>query len=360
MTRRALSWTAAALAILVATGALGQPASSASPPRIHTATIHAKSLEGNLAGDPVDQRVAVYLPASYAASPARRYPVIYFLHGFGADDQIVEDATLFGDAMDRLAAAGRVPEMLVVVPNGRNRYGGSFWSNSPVTGNWEDFVANDLVTWVDATYRTLPRPSSRGVAGHSMGGYGALVQGMDHPDIFGAVYSLSACCLSMQADLGPTQAAWRRAMRLAEPLQLGDGDGMEEFWTSAVLGMSVAFSPNPARPPLFTDFPFREEQNALVPNGEAYAAFQSRLGVSRIPARLANLIRLRGIYLDVGAEDEFSHIPAGTLAFSRDLSERGVPHVFELYRGDHNGSLGRRIATRVLPFFGQSLDATTP
>jgi enterochelin esterase-like enzyme len=124
MIRRALSWAAAVLAILIARGAQGQPASSAPPGlRIHTATIHAKSLEGNLAGDPSDQRVAVYLPASYAGSPARRYPVIYFLHGFGADDQIVEDVTLFGDAMDRLAAAGRVPEMLVVVPNGRNRYG---------------------------------------------------------------------------------------------------------------------------------------------------------------------------------------------------------------------------------------------
>jgi len=77
--------------------------------------------------------------------------------------------------------------MIVVMPNGNNALGGSFYTNSATTGNWDDFIANELVAYIDKKYRTLPRPESRGLAGHSMGGYGTFAVGMRHAgDVYGA------------------------------------------------------------------------------------------------------------------------------------------------------------------------------
>ena len=95
------------------------------------------------------------------------------------------------------------------MPDASNRYGGSFFTNSVTTGNWEDFIVRDLVAFVDGRYRTLRRPASRAIAGHSMGGYAAIKLAMKHPDVFGSVYSLSACCLDWGGDLSPDNAAWK-------------------------------------------------------------------------------------------------------------------------------------------------------
>ncbi len=343
-------WLAAAVSV-------GQPVASArGGSRIVDTRVHSSALEGNLIGDPAERRVAVYLPPSYDTEPSKHYPVLYFLHGFGSDDQVPELSALFRRLMDERVKAGGASEMLVVVPNGRNAYSGSFWANSSVTGRWEDFVAHDLVAWTDAHFRTLPRASSRGLAGHSMGGYGSLLIAMDHPDVFGAVYALSACCLAMEGDLGPTQNAWHRAMKLSARPELKEESTMDDFWVAALVGMSAAFTPDPAGPPLFVVLPYREENRTLVPNGDAYAAFQSKLAINLIPAHISELLRLRGIVVDVGIEDEFSHIPAGTLAFSRELAEHGIPHVFELYRGDHNQGILQRVETRLLPFMARMLD----
>lgn len=120
--------------------------------------------------------------------------------------------------------------------------------------------------------------------------------------------------------------------------------------------MAAAFSPNPKSAPLFVDFPFQLENNILVPNGEAYARFQAKLPVNMVAEYTNNLLRLRGIYIDYGVQEEFSHIPAGSLALSRELSEHGIPHTFEIYQGDHNRRIPERLETRVLPFFSRLLN----
>ena len=163
--------------------------------------MHSAALEKNKLGDPADQEVAVYLPPSYRSSSAKRYPSLYLLHGF---DSNIRAWTSHGyqemnlqQSMDALIAAGEVREMIVVVPNGRNAYLGSYYTNSVVSGGWEDFVDRDLLAYIDGHYRTIPQAASRGVAGHSMGGYAAIMMGMKHPELFGAVYAMSPCCLGM-------------------------------------------------------------------------------------------------------------------------------------------------------------------
>ena len=157
-----------------------------------------KSLEGNLMGESSSPDVSIYLPPSYAKERSRRYPVVYLLHGYTGTD-----LGYFGNnagrqlhrIAERVFMAGAAREMILVMPNAMNM-GGSMYSNSVTTGNWEGYIAEDLVAYMDRTYRTLPRRDSRGLAGHSMGGYGTIRIGMKRPDVFASIYALSSCCLN--------------------------------------------------------------------------------------------------------------------------------------------------------------------
>jgi len=102
-------------------------------------------------------------------------------------------------AIDRAIASG-AREMIVVMPDAYTIYRGRMYSNSVTTGDWEGFVTRDLVAYIDSHYRTIPARASRGLAGHSMGGYGTIRIGMKYPDIFSSLYAMSACCLTPNAD----------------------------------------------------------------------------------------------------------------------------------------------------------------
>ncbi|MGC2181916.1 MAG: alpha/beta hydrolase-fold protein, partial [Terriglobales bacterium] len=135
------------------------------------ATVHSPALVGNLLGDSPDRPVAIYLPPGYASS-ASRFPVIYLLHGYGSTNG-GNRAWTKGDwanvpkMMDRLIAAGTIRKMIVVMPDASDKLGGAFYTNSVAAGNWEDFITRDLVSDIDARYRTIRRAASRGIAGHS-------------------------------------------------------------------------------------------------------------------------------------------------------------------------------------------------
>jgi enterochelin esterase-like enzyme len=148
-------------------------------------TIESVALAKNLIGEKSERTIHVYLPPDYDTS-TKRYPVVYFLPGFG--DRSMDTSS---DAITALIQKGTIQEMIIVVAPGDNRLGGSFYVNSPVTGNWEDFIVQEVVGYVDNHYRTIARVESRGISGHSMGGFGSLNIAMLHPDLFGAVYSLS-------------------------------------------------------------------------------------------------------------------------------------------------------------------------
>src|SRR5579871_3096160 len=159
----------------------------AKPATVEQIKIHGKALEGNLEGDEVDREAFVFLPPSYAKEPTRRYPVVYALHGFfiGAaqwKEEIHVPQTIEG------AFAQGAQEMIVVLPDSKTIYNGSMYSSSITTGDFENYVARDVVEYMDSHYRTIPKRSSRGLVGHSMGGYGASRIGMKHPDVFGSLY----------------------------------------------------------------------------------------------------------------------------------------------------------------------------
>lgn len=316
-------------------------------------TVHSAALEHNLLGDSPDQRVAIYLPAAYRSEPERRFSTIYFLHGF-ADTPVKEVAQILQHSMDKLIAEKSIEPMIVVAPNGLNRYMGSFYTNSAVTGNWEDYIVRDVVGYVDAHYRTLARAEARGIAGHSMGGYGSLMLAFKHADVFSYVYGMSPCCEALIADIGPSNPAWshlgdvKSADELPKLLE-------REFLLVVFVAMDAAFAPDPANRPLLGDPPFSRTGKQVLPDPVVLAKFQSKLLATAVPSLLPEIRKLKGIYIDYGAEDEFSHIPLGVQMLSSRLSELGVPHILEVYEGTHGDHVLERIDLRVLPWFSKAL-----
>ena len=337
--------------------------------------IPSPSLKGNLLGDPTEQPVYVYLPPGYEGS-TKRYPTLYLLHGFTSNSSVWINGQYQGmklqTLMDDSIKNGKVREMIVVAANGSNAYKGSFYTNSAVTGNWEDFIIRDLVNYVDTKYRTIPQAESRGIAGHSMGGYGSIMLAMKHPEIFGAVYALSPCCLAMEADMSEANSAWPGVLQLTSRDQLNvTPRSFAQFYHSAFIALSAALSPNPNRPPFFVDFPFEPKSGVCNPPAEGklltnapcvqkneavYAKWRSNLPVYVADANKENLKKLRGIFIDYGEKEEFEHIRTGVKLLSKTFSELNIPHQFEIYAdGDHGSLIRQRMETRLLPFFNEKL-----
>ena len=325
--------------------------------------VPAPSLKGNFLGDPTEQSAAVYLPPSYDASPARRFPTLYLLHGFMGNNKAWTRGGYQGMSLqpllDEMIKAGRIREMIVVAPNGWNAYRGAFYTNSSVTGNWEDYIFRDLVQNIDANYRTIAKPESRGIAGHSMGGYGAVTLAMKHPDVFSAVYALSPCCLGMEGDFTSDNPAWLKTIRLKSKDQLNPRpQSLDDFYPIAFIAISAAFSPNPEHTPFYADFPYKEvEGGRLEKNERVYARWRTKMPLYMIDDNKDNLLKLRGIVIDYGQNEEFSHIRITSQLFSKALAEENIPHVFEMYEGgDHGSKIRQRFETRVLQFFSEKLE----
>ncbi len=355
-------------AILEGASALASGSVSPAPPaqesgRLATVVVHSPALEGNLLGDPIDQQVAVYVPPGYVSSGARRYPALYVLHGF--NDTFQAWAQGMAGAMDALIGLGRAAEMLVVVPNGRNAYVSSYFSPSPTTGDWETFLVQDVVGYVDAHYRTIASPSGRALVGHSKGGFAALRISMLRPGVFGIVHAMSPCCLSLEAAVGAAAPeVWRRIEVIRSRAELDayikemdEAEGMSDAgFLVGITALAAAFSPNPSRPPLFVDLPFRVEEGGLRADAPVLERWRRESPVNLVEAHAAALRQLRGLYIDYGYRDVFPDIPVQARALSERLGAAGVPHVLEAYDGGHEDRLRERLPAVVLPFVSRLLD----
>ena len=322
--------------------------------RVVQAQVHSSGLEHNLFGDSSDQPVGIYLPAAYAAEPQRRFAVVYFLHGY-SDTPATKVAEIFQQMMDEQIAAHAVQPMIVVAPNGLNKLLGSFYTNSSATGNWEDYIVRDVVAYLDSHYRTLASPDSRGISGQSMGGYGSLMLAFRHPDVFGYVYSMSPCCTLLAGDLALGSPVWEQAQNVKSPLDLPGMTEHGELLGAAMLAAEAAFTPDPRKSFPFADSPVRKEGNHWAPDPEAFPEFQSHIVVNAVPDLLPKIYKLKGIYIDYGAQDEYTHIPIGAQALSAELSTAGIPHVLEVYEGTHSSRVHSQVETKLLPWFSTHL-----
>jgi enterochelin esterase-like enzyme len=344
------------LATLVFLVPIWNTAGFAQAGKLEDVRVHVASIKRNLLGDSPDKRVLIYLPPSYDGAKNKRYPTLYILHGFSLGSSLLDDwGEVTKEWMDKLVAAGQIQEMIVVIPNGQDAYRGGFYTNSEVAGGYEDYIVKDLVAYVDSHYRTIPDAASRGVGGHSMGGYGAFVLGMKHPDVFSATYSLSPCCMGFVGDLTSSNSAWRETLALKSRNDVEAAVKGEKFYVVALLAMSVAFSPDAKAAPLLADEPYSLRGGKLVPNAGVIAKWEAHFPVNLVDKYRDSLLKLRGIWLDYGTKDEFTHIPIATSELSNKLAKAGIPHTFEVFDGTHDSKAPERVGTKMLPYFSQLL-----
>ena len=314
----------------------------AKPTTVEHIKVHGASLEGNLEGDAVDRDVFVFLPPSYAKEKNRRYPVVYALHGYsiGAEQwthEIHVPQTIEG------AFAQGAKEMIVVLPDSKTVHNGSMYSSSVTTGDFERFIAHDVVAYIDAHYRTIPDRSSRGLVGHSMGGYGASRIGMKHSDIFGALYIMSPCCLSPR----PARTDPEIEKALAA-VKTPDDSAKLSFFPRAQLASAAAWSPNPKNPPLYLDLPMKDG----APQPDVLAKWAANAPLAFIDQYIDNLRQYRAIAIDVGDKDG---LRTDTAKLHDVLDTNGIKHSFEVYPGTHTSAVADRFQNHVMPFFSQNL-----
>ena len=242
-----------------------------------------------------------------------------------------------------VASAEKNPkEMIFVMPDAFTLFNGSFYSNSATTGDWEKFIAVDLVKYVDDHYRTKANRASRGLGGHSMGGYGTFRIAMKYPDVFSNLYSMSAGGVFESGEATPDVIR-------AESIKTKDEAAKLPYTQKGPFARGAAWSANPQNPPFFLDLASKDGKveervaakwmaNSLLVMLEQYS-----------PA----LKKMKSLQMDVGLQD-------GLLRTNQQLDEAltraGVTHHFETYEGDHNGKVPERFDARVVPFFASQLE----
>jgi len=332
--------------------------------RMSSCQVDAPSLAGNMLGDPATLSAYVLTPVDYETS-GLHYPVVYMLAGY------TDPATGIAYALQAAPQpdSGTTASPIVVVVSGVNAFGGGFYVNSPVSGNWEDAIVKDLVGYVDANYRTIAKPASRGIAGASMGGFGATTIAMRHADVFGALFAevpglfdpdgaqarlgdpaVIQQVLAIQkqvAGLSPAEAATQ-----LPALIKGSEDLEFEF------AYGAAFAPDPKSPSLM-QFPFRTENGQTVRDDALWARWEA--GFGGLPAKIqqykGNLQKLAGIAVDYGTLDEYAWIPKGSHYFAGLLQSAGVDVLETTFAGGHEDHQNERLVNRMLPFMAEKLSA---
>jgi enterochelin esterase-like enzyme len=333
--------TAAAAAAALWVSASTAQAQSGPAGRVERIKVHSPAIEGNLQGNPADRDVLIYLPPSYDSSRNRRYPVVYQLHGWLPGGEQWAGMIDFEAGTNRALGSGDTKEMIVVVPDSLTIHGGSMYSTSVTSGDFEGFIARDLVAYVDSRYRTLAKRESRGLSGHSMGGYGTWRIAMKYPELYSSFYAMSSCCLS------PYNAEGGGMAEAAKIATLEDA-AKAPIFTRVQLTLAAAWSPNPAKPPLYFDFP--------IENGELkpliLTKWNANVPLATIDQYVPSLRTFKAIGIEVGTEDglidDNKHI-------SEILASYGIDHVYETYEGNHTNKVAERYETRVLPFFSREL-----
>ena len=292
-------------------------------------------LRGNPLGDPYIRDLFVYLPPGYENS-GENYPSVYCLTGFtGRGKMLLNDSAFapnLAERMDKLIAAGTIQPMIAVMPDCFTHFGGSQYVNSTATGNYEDYLTQELVAFVDKNFRTINDRDSRAVMGKSSGGYGSLIMGMRHADTFGLVCSTA----------GDAYFEYCYPMDFAKAFRLIKGDAagfMKEFWAtekhgkddhSAIntIGMAACYSANG------TDFdlPFDLETGKI--RQDVWARWLEHDPVRLVEKSVENLKSLKLLFIDAGTSDEFA-LDVGARILSKKLTDLGVPHIHEEFDDGH-------------------------
>lgn len=291
--------------------------------------INSQALANNLVGDPAERGYFVYLPPGYADGN-KRYPVVYILHGATGTEH---DFIFMKDDYEDMLEKGTAQEMILVFPNGNNKFKGSNYISSPTIGDYETYLARELVAQIDANYRTIPHRNSRGITGCSMGGDGSMHLALTFPDVYNVVAPMSATYDFANDPTIPKAAAYFTHI----PQDFNDlnrywyaGNGNTAFYVSLAAGAS----PNPDKPPFYLDMPFEvvDGQGRIVP--EVWEKIAAVDVVHDLEEYLQQSTRLDHILLYHGALDDCAPVELAR-SFDQLLTERSVDHEYVEVKSGH-------------------------
>ena len=301
----------------------------------HTSEI----LRGNPLNDPFERDLYVYQPPNYEAT-IENFPVVYCLTGFtGRGKMFLNDAAFvpnLAERLDKLIAEKKIRPLIAVMPDCFTHFGGSQYINSAATGNYEDYLTEEIVPFVDENFRTKNERDFRAVMGHSSGGYGALIMAMRHADLFGLACSTSGDCYFDLCYLPDFPKAFRAIK--GDPKQL-----IEKFWKEDerknsddfaalnVLGMSACYSPNREAEMNF-DLPFDLQTGEL--RDDVLARWREHDPAFLVEKYAENLKSLKLLFLDAGTRDEFA-LDLGARILSRRLNDAKIAHIHEEFDDGH-------------------------
>ena len=316
-------------------------------PRIIEVVVPGVTLAGNPLHDPTERRVPVYLPPSY--DDKRRFPVIYLLAGFASTGQSFLNYS-FGrqsvpEMAESLIADGRMLETIIVFPDCMTRYGGSQYVDSPGTGNYETYLVDEVIPFIDRTLFTLDDRKHRALAGKSSGGFGALRLAMKHPDKFAAVACHSGD-MGFELCYKPNFPA---AARVLEQYQGNITDFLmsyertlkkpqKEFALLDLLGMAAAYSPSrETSTPENIRLPFNPYTCELVDEvWQEWLSYDPIEMIEQEKYRKA-LRSLDFLFLDCGTLDEYN-LQFGHRIFSIKATRNSISHRYEEYMDTHSNT----------------------
>ena len=294
----------------------------------------------------------IYLPEGYETSGIS-YPVVYYIHGMTSSYLGHQNVT---DVVEDMISRGLIEPFILVKPDadcmpfadaGFAEPIHSSMTNSELNGDFEDYFVEDLVSRIDADYRTVADRDHRFAAGHSQGGYSAVRAGLRHPDLFSAV-GAHAAPMSYEplAQLAPYMVI--QDYPDGPPYDFQPDRG---FVSKILFAYAAAFTPNLSNPPWFVDLPFDEYAQ---PDPVVFPRL-----VSQSNTRWATEFKASGaeldIYFEVGTQEELA---ADYLSqyFAAVLDALELPYTFRWFDGDHHSHVGIR-APNQFTFF-MPLNAT--
>ena len=330
------------LALNMIAGFAGSAWVQAGEPRCILDKLTSPSLVGNRLGDPATRPMWVCLPPSYDSSTSRRYPSIYLLHGFTGDHNQFKSGPMLNLNISEmtaiLIAQGLIEEVIIVMPNAANVYGGSFYASNKVIGDYRSYIARDLVKHIDGKYRTIPERGKRSIAGNSMGANGALSLAMEYPNVFGAVAAMSP-----SADLAAPPSALDGFMKtnpktLDKPTLVHNTDELRALLRGNVsvnvfYARGAAFSPNPGNPPFYVDLPLKYPEKTVVQ--DVWKKWLTQNMVSQIERNGQNL-KSTDIFIDIGV-GPVTFMPEGhdIKHLLAALDKQSLTYTFVESPGDH-------------------------
>ncbi len=320
--------------------------------RVEVLEIAGRTLRGNPLNDPVARRVVVFSPSQARAGEA--LPVVYYLPGYGgsSEDVIAQgNGAWCAQVVAKMAADGM--PLVIAVPDCRNRWGGSQYLNSSAQGNYADYLADEIVAAVEAKHPAAKGRQGRIVAGHSSGGYGALMLAMARQAQFGAVVALAP-----DSDFEVThrpaveRANVRRVSR--KEVEAFSAPAKEtprptDGFVELILGLSAAYAPVGAERPGRFHWLYNDA-------GE----FQPKVWQQWLDKDPLLIIRQRAdafapeqrIYLDGASHDEWGFNVSARKMFDA-LRERPAPVTFYEPTGGHSDRVPERLIRGLTWVFGR-------